>query len=108
MSAVSWVQRGLARAKWVLFCLTVMSTNHSQQVIDTLTGQHSRAGARLHSVTNEIYAYRVLDHESYGDKLVLVDTLAFDDTFQSEGLVLGKISHWMVKTYVGVSVQEPE
>jgi len=76
---------------------------HSQKVIDTLTGQKIQASSRLQSFTNEVSGHRVLDHEKYGNKLVLVDTPGFNNTIKSDKQVLEMISRWMVATYVGVS-----
>jgi len=72
------------------------------KIIDTLTGQKTRAGTSLKSVTDEVSAHRVLGHPKYADKLVLVDTPGFDDTNKSDKQILDMISQWMTKTYVGV------
>jgi GTPase Era involved in 16S rRNA processing len=54
------------------------------------------------SFTQEVSAYRVLGHEKYGNKLVLVDTPGFESEDTSLK-VLENISVWMTRTYVGVS-----
>lgn len=57
--------------------------DHSKKVIDTLTGQKRRTGTTLQSVTDEVSAHRVLGHEKYGNKLVLVDTPGFDNPMKA-------------------------
>jgi predicted GTPase len=79
-----------------------MCANHLQQIIDTLTGQKTRAGTSLKSVTDEVSAHRVMNHPKYGSKLVFVDTPGFDDTNKSDKQILEMISQWMTKTYVCV------
>lgn len=67
--------------------------------IDLLTGQKGRrAGDTLRSVTSEIQAIRVR-HPQYDDRIVLVDTPGFDDTFRTDMEILGMISDWLGKTY---------
>src|SRR5436853_7638035 len=86
-----------------------MSTDCSQKIIDTLIGQNSRTGGPgLKFVTNKVFAHRVLGHEKYRDKLVLVDTPAFDNDNKTDKQVLEMISEWLEKTYVGISAHEPE
>ena len=70
--------------------------NRSQKVIDTLTGQNTRVGKTLKSYTDQVCAYRILSHEKYYDKLVLVDTPglnAYD--------ALETVTEWMENTWVG-------
>jgi len=81
-------------------------TDHSKKVIDTLTGQKRRTGTTLQPVTDEVSAHRVLGHEKYGNKLVLVDTPGFDNTHESDKQILEMIGRWMITTYVGVPVHE--
>jgi len=69
------------------------------KIIDTLTGQHIRAGNSLKSVTKDVDAFRVLNHEEYKDNLVLVDSPGFDDTTKSDKQTLETISNWLSKTY---------
>ena len=78
--------------------------NILQKIIDTLTGQKTRAGTSLKSVTDEVSAHRVLNHPTHRNKLVFVDTPGFDDTNKSDKQILEMISQWMTKTYVGVPV----
>jgi len=46
-----------------------------------------------------VSANRVLNHEKYGDKLVLVDTPGFDATNKTDKQILEMISKWLMKTY---------
>jgi predicted GTPase len=68
------------------------------KMIDTLTGQDSRSGSSLKSVTKDVVAVRVLNHLKYGDNLVLVDTPGFDDVSKSDKVILEMISSWLSKT----------
>jgi predicted GTPase len=70
-----------------------------RQIIDTLTGQKTRAAKSLKSCADGVSAHRVLDHEKYGNKLVLVDTPGFDATHKTDKQILEMISKWMTKTY---------
>ena len=70
------------------------------QIIDTLAGEEGRAGDSLASVTQDIAAYRILDHERYGSHIVLVDTPGFDDTKRTDAQILELIGDWLKKTYV--------
>lgn len=69
------------------------------EIIDVLTGQDTRAGSSLKSVTNDVAAYRVLNHEIYGNNLVLVDCPGFDHTTKSDKYILETISSWLSKPY---------
>jgi len=60
-------------------------------------------GKTLKSGTNEVSAHRVLRHEKYYNKLVLVDTPGFDDASKTDNQILRMISQWLTKAYVGVS-----
>ena len=71
------------------------------KVIDLLTGQPGkRAGDALQSCTRNVTAFRVLNHEKYGRRIVLVDTPGFDDVERSDMEVLEMISTWLLKTFV--------
>jgi hypothetical protein len=54
------------------------AANRFQKVIDTLTGQNTRACSDLEPSTENISANRVLDHTTYGNSLVFVDTPGLD------------------------------
>ncbi|KIM49761.1 hypothetical protein M413DRAFT_21908 [Hebeloma cylindrosporum] len=70
------------------------------QIIDLLTGQPGRrAKDTLQSVTKDVTAFRVLNHETHGSHIVLVDTPGFDDVDRSDKEILEMISAWLVKTY---------
>ena len=69
------------------------------EIIDVLTGQDTRAGSSLKSVTNDVAACRVLNHENYESNLVLVDCPGFDDTTKGDKYTLETISSWLSKTY---------
>ncbi|KAF5348462.1 hypothetical protein D9756_009608 [Leucocoprinus leucothites] len=67
--------------------------------IDLLTGQNGRrAGDSLGSVTSDILATRAR-HSEYGDRVVLVDTPGFDDTYRSDMETLTLIGDWLGRTY---------
>ena len=91
----------------VHFCvqmsLTVLSLIASYvKVIDLLTGQPGkRARDTLQSVTKDVTAIRVLNHEKHGRHIVLVDTPGFDDVDRSDRETLVIISTWLLKTFVG-------
>lgn len=70
------------------------------QVIDTLTGQQGRrAKESLRSVTKDLEASRILDHETYGSRIVVVDTPGFDDSSRSDEQILNLIGKWLKNTY---------
>jgi hypothetical protein len=72
-----------------------------QKIIDTLTGEKGRRSGRgLKSVTQDLEASRILDHERYGSRIVLVDTPGFDHTNRSNEYVLKLTGEWLKKTYV--------
>jgi hypothetical protein len=74
------------------------------KVIDLLTGQPGkRARHPFHSVTKEVTAIRVLDHEKYGRHIVLVDTPGFYQE-RSDKEILEIISAWLLRTFVGFSL----
>jgi hypothetical protein len=59
------------------------------------------AANSLKSCADGVSAHRVLNHEKYGNKLVLVDTPGFDATHKTDRQILDMISKWMTKTYAG-------
>lgn len=69
------------------------------RIIDALTGEDTRAGSSLKSVTKDVAAFRVLNHAKYGNNLVLVDSPGFDDTTKSDKYILETISNWLSKTF---------
>ena len=76
------------------------------KIIDTLTGQPGRrAGESLKSVTKNLHASRILDHERYGSRIVLVDTPGFDDLEKSDLDILKLIGNWLKKTYIYLHLQ---
>ena len=50
--------------------------------------------------TKGVEASRILDHERYGSRIVLVDTPGFDDGWRTDEQTLELISKWLEKTYV--------
>ncbi|KIM49737.1 hypothetical protein M413DRAFT_115376 [Hebeloma cylindrosporum] len=69
------------------------------QIIDTLTGQQGqRAKDSLKSVTKDLEASRILDHDRYGSRIVLIDTPGFDDSSRSDEQILKLIGEWLKKT----------
>jgi predicted GTPase len=69
-------------------------------MIDTLTGeQGQRAGESFTSVTKDLEASRILDHDRYGSRIVLLDTPGFDDTERTDEQILGLIGEWLQTTY---------
>ncbi|KIM49723.1 hypothetical protein M413DRAFT_21883 [Hebeloma cylindrosporum] len=71
------------------------------QIIDTLTGEDGkRAGSSLLPVTRDLSASRVLNHEKYHSRIVLVDTPGYDDTEKSDEEILKLIGDWLKKTYI--------
>jgi len=78
------------------------------KIIDTLTGQQGRrAGDDLESSTQDLEASRILDHERYGSRIVLVDTPGFDDSTRTDKQILDLIGEWLTKTYLGLPLQSP-
>ncbi|KIM49707.1 hypothetical protein M413DRAFT_21870 [Hebeloma cylindrosporum] len=72
----------------------------SKKIIDTLTGQQGqRAKRSLESVTKDLEASRILDHEKYGSRVVLVDTPGFDDSSRTDAQILELLDEWLRKTY---------
>ncbi|KAJ3561368.1 hypothetical protein NP233_g10237 [Leucocoprinus birnbaumii] len=67
--------------------------------IDLLTGQLGRrTGHSLDATTTQVGAVRV-KHPKYGDRIVLVDTPGFDESYRSSTQVLQMINRWLQKTY---------
>jgi len=81
----------------------------SKQIIDTLTGQKGRrAKESFKSVTKDLGAFRILDHERYESRIVLVDTPGFDDTNgKSDEQILELIGEWLKQTYVKLDPSKP-
>ena len=82
--------------------------NFINKIIDALTGQPGkRAGDGSESVTQDLGAYRILDHEQHGSRIVLVDTPGFDDTNKTDEQILKLIGSWLKKTYVELDHRNP-
>jgi GTPase Era involved in 16S rRNA processing len=63
-----------------------------------VTGEKKRAGDGLESFTQKVQAVRVMNHETYQNQIVLVDTPGFDDTHRSDMEILEMIGDWLKKT----------
>jgi len=50
-----------------------------EKILDTLTGQNTRASSGVNPGTTQVSAHRILGHRKYGEKLVLVDTPGFEN-----------------------------
>jgi predicted GTPase len=71
----------------------------SKKIIDTLTGEPGeRAAESYTSVTQNPQAFRILNHETYGSRIVLVDTPGFDDSSRTDAQILELIGEWLKKT----------
>ncbi|PPR07082.1 hypothetical protein CVT24_010983 [Panaeolus cyanescens] len=57
------------------------------------------AKEQLKSATSAVSVYRVINHESYQNRVVLVDTPGFDDTHISDMAVLKMIGDWLEGSY---------
>ena len=80
---------------------TTLLLTRTKKITGTLTGKHGeRARDDLSTVTRDLAASRVLDHEQYGSRIVLVDTPGFNDTEKSDEYILKLIGDWLKKTYV--------
>jgi len=80
-----------------------------QKIIDTLTGEPGRRAAEAYpSATQDIQASRILDHEKYGSRIVLVDTPGFDNSSKSDTEVLKPIGDLLVKTYAELHPRRPD
>jgi len=53
----------------------------------------------LESRTTEVRAIRLFNHPVHGDRLVLVDTPGFDNTFKSDLEILQMVGNWLQKVY---------
>ena len=72
-----------------------------KKIIDTLTGEPGRrATDSFASATQDITAFRILDHEEYASRIVLIDTPGFDDSSRTDAEILKLIGSWLKKTYV--------
>ena len=70
-----------------------------EKIIDTLTGEEGRrARESLESVTRDVEACRILNHETYGSRIVLIDTPGFEDSNRSDEEILKLIGEWLKKT----------
>jgi len=95
------VKREVGRVKCVFLVQTCHITKSIKKIIDTLTGQQGRrAGDSFGLVTEYVEASRILNHERYGSRIVLVDTPGFDDSVVSDRQTLELIGKWLKKTYV--------
>ncbi|KIM49709.1 hypothetical protein M413DRAFT_114611 [Hebeloma cylindrosporum] len=84
----------------IIIAFTGPTGSGKSQIIDTLTGQQGqRAKRSLESVTKDLEASRILDHEKYGSRVVLVDTPGFDDSSRTDALILELLDEWLRKTY---------
>jgi len=71
-----------------------------KKIIDTLTGEPGRRAAdSFASVTQDLTAFRILDHEEYASRIVLIDTPGFDSS-RTDAEILELIGAWLKKTYV--------
>jgi len=72
-----------------------------KKIIDTLTGEPGRRAAESYtSVTQDLTAFRILEHEQYESRIVLIDTPGFDDSSRTDAQILELIGAWLKKTYV--------
>ena len=87
-----------------------------KKIIDTLTGELGRrtqvaeTADDLKSVTQHLEAIRILGHDQYGSRIVLVDTPGFDHSSKTDGEVLRLIREWLEsldKTYVELAPRNP-
>ena len=58
-------------------------------------------------MTQDLEAWRILDHEQYGSRIVLVDTPGFDDKNRTDEQILELIGSWLKKTYVELDPRNP-
>ncbi|KIM46982.1 hypothetical protein M413DRAFT_440534 [Hebeloma cylindrosporum] len=93
------VEAGTIQSEDIIIALMGLTGSGKSQIIDSLTGQNTRAAKSLKTCADGVSAYRVLDHEKYGNRLVLVDTPGFDATHKTDRQILEMISKWMTKTY---------
>lgn len=59
--------------------------------------ESGRVRHSLESVTIPVEATRVLGHPSFGDRIILLDTPGFDDTYKPDKKILEEISGWLKK-----------
>jgi len=72
-----------------------------EKIIDTLTGEPGqRATESFNSVTQVLEAIRILDHEIYRSRIVLVDTPGFNHSSKTDEEILSMIREWLEKMYV--------
>ena len=72
-----------------------------KKIIDTLTGEPGKRAAESYtSVTKDLAAFRIMDHERYDSRIVLIDTPGFDDSSRTDEQILELIGAWLKKTYV--------
>jgi len=87
---------------------SLLTRNIHKKIIDTLTGeQGQRAGESFTSVTRDLEASRILDHDKYGSRIVLLDTPGFDDTERTDEEILRLIGEWLQTTYVESNPRVP-
>ena len=73
----------------------------SEKIIDTLTGEPGqRATESFTSVTQGLEATRILDHERYESRIVLVETPGFNHSSKTDEEILSMIREWLEKTSV--------
>ena len=74
-------------------------TDLAKQIIDALTGQRgTRAHSRLEVINKSIVAYRVLNHERFASRLVLIEAPAIDYTGVNE--VIDMLLEFLPTRYV--------
>jgi predicted GTPase len=100
-----WVRRGVGRVKYVFNRSKTRKASDQleiflKKIIDTLIGKPGRAVETYTSVTQGLEAIRILNHEQYGSRIVLVDTPGFDNSSKTDTEILKLIDEWLVKTYV--------
>ena len=78
-----------------------------KKIIDALTGQPRRAAESPTSVTQDIEAIRVLDHERYGSRIVLVEIPGFNHWKRTDEEILNIIREWLENTYVELDPRNP-
>jgi len=71
------------------------------KMINTLTGQSLRANHSLESTNHGIAAWRVLNHEKFGRRLVFIETGVIETGFRSKATF--KLIRWLPRTGVSLS-----
>jgi GTP-binding protein EngB required for normal cell division len=93
------IKAGKLEADDLIIAFMGQEGSGKSQIIDTLTGQPGiRSHQGLISTNKGIAASRVLNHEDFGRRLVLIETPGFDFDDKSEGAILQMMSDWLPKT----------